>query len=103
MKISGIYAVINKINKKMYIGQSENCYNRWLQHKTKYKTNFSLLYNDMRELGLENFYFKILEKTPPYLLNTREKYYIEKYNSIAPNGYNINKGTNYNGADDYLK
>ena len=92
MKISGIYMIINKLNGKKYIGQSINCYARWLKHKSSYKYEDSPLYNDMRNFGIENFKFKIIERTPIYLLNSREKEYIQKYNTLAPNGYNRDNG-----------
>lgn len=101
MKISGIYKIVNKINNKVYIGQSENCYGRWLQHKTASHTRSSPLYNDMREYGIENFYFKIIDRIPAYLLNQKEQEYIKKYNSLYPNGYNLDKGGNYYGKDSY--
>lgn len=100
-KISGIYKIVNKLNNKTYIGQSKDCYNRWTQHKTKYKFQNTPLYEDMRKYGIQNFYFKIIEKIPECLLNAREKEYIEKYNTLIPNGYNINKGGNYYGYDSY--
>lgn len=88
MKVCGIYKIVNKLNGKTYIGKSENCYNRWLQHKTAYKTTNSPLYRDMREYGIENFYFKVIKKMPAYLLNVRQQEYIQKYNTLYPNGYN---------------
>ncbi len=89
MKISGIYYIQNKINNKKYIGKSENCYGRWLSHKNNYLIGNNPLYEDMRKYGIENFYFKIIEKTPIYLLDKRQKEYIQKYNTLIPNGYNI--------------
>ena len=102
MKISGIYTITNKINHKVYVGQSENCYDRWIQHKTDSKYKKSPLYNDIRKYGIENFYFKIIEKMPAYLLNAREKEYIKKYNSLYPNGYNMQKGGDYYSIDYYI-
>ena len=103
MKISGIYKIQNNLNGKMYIGQSVNCYGRWLKHKSDYKHLDLPLYQDMRKYGIENFYFKVIEKMPAYLLNTREQEYIEKYNTLVPNGYNILKSSSYSGQDNYTK
>lgn len=51
----------------------------------------------MRKYGFENFYFEILEdniKTQKEL-DEREKYYIQKYQSLcSQNGYNIELGGN---------
>ena len=91
-KISGIYLITNRVNNKQYIGQSVNIYYRWKQYKYNYKTGNSLLYKDMQQYGFENFEFKIIEKCHVSLLNEKEKYYIKKYNTLIPNGYNQNKG-----------
>ena len=88
MKVSGIYQIQNNLNGKKYIGQSENCYGRWLAHKSDYVIGDNPLYQDMRKYGIENFSFKIIEKIPAYLLKKRQKDYILKYNTTAPNGYN---------------
>lgn len=42
--------------------------------------------------GIENFNFKILEECSKSELNDKERYYIQKYNTLAPNGYNLQKG-----------
>lgn len=101
---SGIYAIINKTNNKMYIGQSQNIFERWKQHKKDYlKFNKkSPLYADMKKIGIKNFQFKVLEYCYLHQLNTKEKYYIEKYNSQFPNGYNIQIGGGYYGPDSYI-
>ena len=56
----GIYKITNLINRKCYIGQSQNIEQRFKEHK--YHHNNSdigiALYND----GIENFSFEILFK-----------------------------------------
>lgn len=93
-KVSAIYCITNKLNGKKYIGQSINVYERIKQHKRewKYPKRINPLYRDIQEYGLENFEFKVIEKCPIYLLNSREEHYIALYNTIQPNGYNRNKG-----------
>ena len=49
----------------------------------------------MREYGIENFEFKVIEKCSIHLLNDKEKYYIALYNTYYPCGYNKTKGHNY--------
>jgi group I intron endonuclease len=88
MKTSGIYEITNILNGKKYIGQSENCYARWLSHRSDYLTGNNPLYNDMREYGIENFKFKVIERTSAYYFKIRKNYYIKKYNTLYPNGYN---------------
>lgn len=90
--LSGIFSIINKLNGKQYIGQTTNLYSRWKKIKTESNTKQNNLYNDMREYGIENFKFKIIEKCPIYLLNEKQKYYITLYNTLQPNGYNKTSG-----------
>lgn len=47
----------------------------------------------MNKYGISNFYIEELEKVNEgQSLDEREIFYIKKYNSISPNGYNITKG-----------
>lgn len=88
MKIFGIYLIQNNINGKKYIGQSENCYSRWLKHKSDYLYKNNPLYEDMRKYGIENFSFKVIKRVAVYLLKSEQEKYIIKYNTRQPNGYN---------------
>lgn len=87
----GIYKITNKINEKSYVGQSVNIERRWRQHKQK--NSKSLIGLKIQEYGEENFIFEVLEETDLQSLDKREKYYIEKFNTIVPNGYNITDET----------
>ena len=78
MKISGIYEITNNLNGKKYIGKSENCYGRWLSHKSNYMLQNNPLYEDMRNFGIENFSFKVIEKIPAYLHDIRREEYIKR-------------------------
>lgn len=52
-------------------------------------------YIGLREFGINNFSFAILEEFEEFdkdLLNELECYYIEKFNSLKPNGYNMVPG-----------
>ena len=48
----------------------------------------TLLYQAMREFGIENFSFEIVEECELAELNEKEKFYIYKYDTLA-NGYNM--------------
>ena len=62
MKIQGIYKIINKINNKIYIGQSINITERLKQHKRSLNKYFKYpLYNAFRKYGIDNFEFIIIE------------------------------------------
>jgi group I intron endonuclease len=88
-----IYVHINKINGKAYVGQTIQT----LQHRwgggSLYST-CTCFYRAIQKYGWDNFEHKILEcGLNDDELNERERYWIEKYNSIQ-NGYNIREGGN---------
>ena len=89
----GIYMYENKINKKVYIGQSKNLEQRHKQHIFRSKNSGSSEYNSIlhqafRKYGIENFEYIILEECAIGDLNSRELYYINKFDSFN-NGYNF--------------
>ena len=84
----GIYCWKNKLNNKRYIGQSVDIERRKQQHVSgagKYETKIS---QALYKYGVNNFDFEILETCTPNILNEREQYWINQYDSIK-NGYNI--------------
>ena len=86
--IMGIYKVTNKLNNKVYIGQSIHIYRRWCEHCQPSAT--SLLGKAIQKYGKENFVFEVLEEIVDInALTQKESEYIKLYNSIVPNGYNI--------------
>lgn len=85
-----IYKITNKINNKIYIGQSSQPKERFLQHCRNYKESRSLINKAIQKWGVENFDFEIIGWFEDY--NEKEKYYIAYYGSISPNGYNLTTG-----------
>lgn len=91
----GIYKITNKINNKVYIGQSINIEKRWGEHKrnafnSKTHTYYYPLYSSIRKYGLDNFTFEIIEECLIKNLTEREQYWIEYYHSLDGNyGYNL--------------
>lgn len=84
----GIYKIENLINHKVYIGQSIHIERRWSEHCRN--SQKSLIAKAIKKYGKENFQFQILEYVENVeLLNNLEVFYICKYNSLVPNGYNI--------------
>ena len=85
-----IYLIKNDINEKVYIGQSVNAANRFAQHKSeaRLKSNQMLIHKAIRKYGEEHFELVILEKQVENF-DEREKFWIQFYNSLQPNGYNI--------------
>lgn len=83
----GIYKITNLINGKCYIGQSVHIERRWQEHKQPSAT--SIIAQAIKTYGIKNFSFEVLEETTVKDLDEREGYYIQLFNSIIPNGYNI--------------
>jgi group I intron endonuclease len=94
----GIYKIVNKINNKVYIGESVDIDERWISHKEDLRNNehhSCKLQADYNLYGEDNFKYEIIEtlaydidsyKGVHYLVY-REDYYIRKYDSFN-NGYN---------------
>lgn len=85
-----IYKATCKITGKHYIGQTK----RTLQIRKKQheKSNDDYYFHRaIQKYGKENFQWSILEQCENSKLNSREQFWIQKYNSYA-NGYNSTKG-----------
>lgn len=94
-EITGIYIILNKITRKYYVGQSVNIQRRFYQHKTKYKTKKTHLYNSMRYYGIDNFDFIVLYECNKEEMNKYETFYITVFNSFN-DGYNETNGGDSN-------
>ena len=90
--IKAIYKITNKINGKMYIGQSVHPNKRLWEHENhaRNKMDNYPIHNAISKYGIDNFDFKIIEWTEDY--DNKEFYYIKKFNTITPNGYNLIDG-----------
>lgn len=88
-----IYKITNKITNKCYIGETKksNPELRWNEHKSKIKKGIGCpaLQDAVKKYEIENFKFEILIICFDDDRYKFEKEYIEKYNSIVPNGYNL--------------
>jgi len=98
----GIYKFTNKLTGKSYIGQSRDIHKRYIQHKCRHEICLhedapkedTYFHSMLRHYGFHNFDFEILEECEISELNEKEVYYIQKYNTLYPNGYNKDKGGN---------
>lgn len=87
-----IYKITNRLNGKIYIGQTTNPTRRFQEHRGKGygQDNEKILYKAFNKYGINNFSFEIIEEVENY--NEREKYWIEFYDCITPKGYNMTEG-----------
>lgn len=88
-----IYKITNKINSKVYIGETIRTLKvRWNEHKSESYTEghgYSYhLHCAIRKYGAENFLVEEIEKCPDDQRFIREHHYIMLFNSLEPNGYN---------------
>jgi len=88
-KVRGIYKVTNKINGKVYIGQSVDIGKRWSQHMTAKDDIY--FHKAIQKYGVENFEWEVIEQCKKKDLDEREIYWIEYYDSFNK-GYNCTKG-----------
>lgn len=85
-----IYKVTNKVNQKIYIGQSVDPWRRFQVHCARKEKYTSLLNRAINHYGVENFQLEILGWFEDY--NEKEKEYIAYYKCLSPHGYNIAPG-----------
>ena len=93
-----IYKIVNKINNKVYIGQTICFKKRKYSHKislNKGKSRCRKLQYSWNKHGESNFKFEIIETCTKDILNEREIYWINFYNSVN-NGYNLENGGTLN-------
>jgi group I intron endonuclease len=90
-----IYMLRNKVNNKMYIGQTqqEDIKRRWQAYeKIKKNSMGTVLFRALTKHTPENFEFKIICICFNEDCNKYEIEYIKKYNTTLPNGYNMQTG-----------
>lgn len=85
-----IYVIKNDINEKVYVGQAIDPHKRFVGHCQKRETG-SIIDGAIKKYGREHFYYVVIDG-PIENYNEREKYWIKFYDSVAPNGYNIQLG-----------
>jgi hypothetical protein len=89
-----IYKIQNKINDKIYIGQTiRSLEKRIWRHLYKNSGCFAI-HNALNKYGIENFDISIIKDGVETIeeLNRLEQENIQKFNSMSPNGYNLNSG-----------
>ena len=93
-----VYEISNTKNNKKYIGVTKDVKVRFEKHKRETRRvgrKYILthpLYSDMRNFGVDIFSVNVLEETTETEAYQKEKHWIEKLNTLYPNGYNLTTG-----------
>ena len=95
-----IYILTNKVNGKQYIGQTTDIEKRLYSHFNTNRRQF--VSRAIQKHTPENFDSAVIEypNASTDALNAIEKWYIHKYQTKAPNGYNATDGGDTNPMDD---
>ncbi len=106
MKKGIVYRLVNRVNGKSYIGRTMDLSKRMYEHRAVVKkaTDKTLerpIVKAFLEFGMDAFDLEILYESEPFedkdkkrldaLLDEKEIFFIEKYNTVE-NGYNLTKG-----------
>jgi len=88
-----VYRAKNKINNKSYIGiTTKTLEHRKITHQKAAKYSNRKFYTALNKYGFDNFEWSVLDECSDMTdLETKEQYYIEKYNSLN-DGYNLTSG-----------
>lgn len=85
-----LYKITNLINGKIYIGQAKDYKSRMACHKNK-KVTTAISYA-IQKYGWTNFTKEIIAECSDDTIDAMEVMTIKYYNSLAPNGYNLDSG-----------
>jgi len=93
-KIYYLYRITNKINDKIYIGQSIDPIRRWYEHKRSASSNSCMIISRaIKKYGNNVFIFEVIATCKTYEdANEIETLLVSQYNSLVPNGYNVSLG-----------
>jgi group I intron endonuclease len=90
-----IYKSTNKITEKIYIGQTKHALDTRIKNhikESKQESNRPFM-SSINKHGIDNFTFEIIDSANNLdELNDKEIYWINFYNSVFPNGYNVTGG-----------
>lgn len=88
-----IYKYTNKVNNKNYIGKTNRPNRRKYEHLYSSANNSQYVFHKaIRKYGIHSFDYEILEEIAGAEWEDRETFYIKKFNSLVPNGYNVATG-----------
>ena len=87
-----VYVITNTINGKRYIGQTTTSLERrWWFHQKH--SSCTYVHAAIKKYGPKNFTIEVICEPPTIdLMNELEAEYIQRYYTLAPNGYNLTEG-----------
>lgn len=95
METGIIYKITNKLNNKVYIGLTTRTLDiRWKEHLRHSSQKIDAA---ITEFGARNFTIELIEECNIDIIDNKEQYWIQYYNSFD-NGYNLTAG----GRDDKM-
>lgn len=89
-----IYIIRNTVNNKVYIGQTKvSVDQRWKEHLRHDQYGTQVINRAMKKYGVDKFYVETLEICSIQLLDSREIFYIDLFDSTNKSkGYNVSIG-----------
>ncbi|MUG97110.1 hypothetical protein F7734_34180 [Scytonema sp. UIC 10036] len=96
-----IYTITNCVNGKQYIGlTTTSLKERWERHLEQvYRHDRSLVHDAIAEFGKENFTIESIDcAANPKELRIKERQWIQRLNTLTPNGYNVTLGGEIGGS-----
>lgn len=91
-----IYIIRNTVNEKVYIGQTKVSVDiRWKEHLRHAQYGEQVINRAMKKYGIDKFYIETLEICDQSVIDEKEIYYIDLFNSTDKSkGYNVSIGGN---------
>lgn len=90
---SGIYLLRNKVNNKCYVGQTVGSISTRLQQHLSGNGSCRAIRSAIAKYGKDNFESKVLKYNLTHQeLDYWEIFYINHFNALTPNGYNLETG-----------
>src|SRR5258705_10686060 len=90
---SGIYKIVCIPTGKIYVGSTNDFYQRWKSHRSELKRGVHhsrYLQFSWNKYGEAAFQFEIIELIMPWSIIDREDYLFEVLKPFAPKGFNSN-------------
>lgn len=94
-----IYKIKNKINSKEYIGQTSSTLEKRMYGHKVAPSGASAIHDAIKKYGEDSFLIEEIDRASCQEdLDNLEIHYIQKYNTLAPNGYNLKTGGKNGGS-----